>query len=112
MDLGNLGPRDFNDYIARDDLQARMVFRAAFRRSLYLVAKVITSWNESRNLMGADTFKERQDWLQDVIVNVKRGLLEDPRGMIKSSGCTRTVPLWLLIQRPDEEMDHVNEVAR
>ena len=112
MDLGNLGPRDFDDYIRRDDLQAKMVFRAAFRRSLYLVAKVITSWNEPRNLMSADTFKERQDWIQWIVSDKKRGLLEDPRGMIKSSGCTRTVPLWLLIQRPDEDMDHPNEFAR
>lgn len=112
MDLGNLGPRDFDDYIRRDDLGAKQVFRAAFRRSLYLVAKIITSWNEPRNLMSAATFKERQDWIQWVVTDKKRGLLEDPRGMIKSSGCTRTVPLWIAIQRPDEERDHPNEVAR
>lgn len=112
MDLGNLGPRDFDDYIRRDDLQAKQVFRAAFRRSLYLVAKVITSWNEPRNLMSADTFKERQDWIQWIVSDKKRGLLEDPRGMIKSSGCTRTVPLWVLIQRPNEDLDHPNEFAR
>ena len=112
MDLGNLTASDFDDYIARDDTAARVVFRAAFRRSLYLVAKVITSWNEPRNLMSAETFKERQDWIQWIVSDKKRGLLEDPRGMIKSSGCTRTVPLWVLIQRPDEELDHPNEFAR
>lgn len=111
-DLATLAPRDFEDYIARDDAQAKMMFRALFRRSLYLVAKIITSWNEPRNLMSAATFKERQDWIQWVVSDKKRGLLEDPRGMIKSSGCTRTVPLWVLIQRPCEERDHPNEVAR
>ena len=112
MDIGNLNPRDFDDYIRRDDLQAKQVFRAAFRRSLYLVAKIITSWNEPRNLMSAATFKERQDWIQHVVSDKKRGLLEDPRGMIKSSGCTRTIPLWVLIQRPDEDRDHPNEFTR
>lgn len=112
MDLANLGPRDFDDYIARDDIAARMVFRAAFRRSLYLVAKVITSWNEPRNLMSASAFKERQDWIQWVVCDKKRGLLEDWRGAIKSSGCTRTVPTFVMIQRPNEELDHPNEYAR
>ena len=111
-DLGSLTPRDFDDYIRRDDVQARQFFRAAFRRSLYLVAKIITSWNEPRNLMSAATFKERQDWIQWIVCDKKRGLLEDPRGYIKTSGCTRTVPLFVLIQRPHADLDHPNEVAR
>jgi len=112
VDLGNLQSRDFEDFIARDDLGARQVFRAAFRRSLYLVAKIITSWNEDVNLMASATFKERQDWIQFIICEKKRGLLEDPRGFIKTSGCTRTIPLFVLIQRPHIDLDHPNEIAR
>jgi hypothetical protein len=112
VEIGNLSNRDFEDIIKRDDLPTKYLFRAAFRRSIYLVSKVITSWNEPRNLMASATFKERQDWLQWVVCEHKRGLLEDPRGYIKSSGCTRSVPIFVLIQRPHEDLDHPNEVAR
>lgn len=111
-EVASLTVDDFNDFIVRDDRQAKQFFRAAFRRSLFLIAKIITSWNEPRNLMSAQTFKERQDWIQWIICDHKRGLLEDPRGFIKSSGCTRTVPFFVLIQRPDEDRDHPNEVER
>lgn len=110
--VGTLTHDDFNDFIRRDDRAAKVAFRALFRRSLYLVSKILVAWSEPRNLMAAATFKERQDWLQWVICDHRRGLLEDPRGYIKSSGCTRTIPLFCAIQRPDVERDHPNEVKR
>jgi hypothetical protein len=111
-DIATLTHRDFDDFIKRDDLAAKMAFRAAFRRSLYLVSKVLVAWSEPRNLMAAVTFKERQDWLQWVVCDHKRGLCEDPRGYIKSSGCTRSVPIFCAIQWTDDERDHPAEVAR
>lgn len=111
-DLGNLAARDLEALIQSDDLRARMAFRAAIRRSLYNVTKIIVSWTEPRNLMDAEVYKERQDWIQDVVCNTKRGLLEDPRSFIKSSGCTRSVPIFCAIQRPDDRYDHPNEVER
>lgn len=107
-----LTPGAIKQAIASDDNDTRMLMRAAFRRSLYVWTKVGVCWNEPQNLMDADTFKYSCDWIQDVVCNTKRGLLEEPRGCIKSTRSTRAVPGWVGIQRPDERYDHPSEIER
>ncbi len=103
---------DLEHAINTNDERARWMVRAAFRRSLYVLSKVATCWFEPENLMDAEVFREAQDWIQWVVVDKKRGLCEDPRGHIKSTRVTRSVPKWIAIQRPHEEYDHPNEYER
>lgn len=111
-DLGRLSSRDLAAYMEADDNVARQAFRAAFRRSLYLLTKIVVCWNEEPNLMAAHVFKERSDWIQWIMSDHKRGLLEDPRSYIKSTSCTRSGPLWCAIQRTDERYDAPSEIER
>src|SRR3972149_4881263 len=103
---------DIDAIIASDDWKTRAALRAATRRSLYTFTKLLVCYNEPKNTMTPEVFKERQDWIQWVVCEHKRGLLEDPRGYIKSTGNTRAVPPWLGVQRPDERYDHPNEIER
>ena len=103
---------DIENAISTNDVRARMLVRAAFRRSMYVLGKVATCWYEPENLMDPEAFKEAQDWLQWIVCEKKRGLCEDPRGHIKTTRGTRTIPKWIAIQRPHEEYDHPNEVER
>lgn len=103
---------NFDDLIQSKDWGTRATFRAALRRSLYNVAKIIVSYPEAKNLMSASVFKERQDWIQDALTTGKRAIVADPRSYIKSTGCTRSVPIWISIQQPHEEYDHPIEYER
>lgn len=98
--------------VKNPDWKTRATMRAIFRRSLYAFTKFVTCFNEPRNLMDVETFKEASDWLQWVVVTKKRGLLEDPRGHIKSTRVARALPEWLAIQVPDEHYDHPAEYDR
>lgn len=98
--------------IADDNWELRATLRAMFRRSLYAYVKTVTCLYEPENLMDAETFKESCDWLQNVVLNTKRGLYEDPRGHIKTTRSTRSIPPWLSIQRPDPRYDFPKEVDR
>jgi hypothetical protein len=100
------------DPVLSPDWKARAQFRARSRRSLYFHTKTVTCATEPRNLMTAEVFKDSCDWLQRVICEWRRGLLEDSRNHIKSYRSTIAIPQWLAIQRPDPEYDHPNEVAR
>ena len=62
--------------------------------------------------MDAETYKDASDWLQWVITTKKRGLLEDPRGHIKSTRVARAAPEWLAIQVPHEAYDFPAEMDR
>ena len=55
------------------DWKLRATMRAIFRRSLYAFTKFVTCFNEPRNLMDVETYKEASDWLQWVITTKKRG---------------------------------------
>lgn len=107
-----LSPDDLMAYIEADDTAARQQFRAMFRRSWFLVSKILVGWNEERNLMDVGAYKDRQDWLQWIYTDVKRGLLEDPRSFIKTTGHTRTAPIWIGIQRPHPDYDADAEIKR
>lgn len=98
--------------IKSKDWKMRATMRALFRRSLYAFTKFVTCFNEPRNLMDAETYKEASDWLQWVVTTKKRGLLEDPRGHIKSTRVARALPEWLAIQRPCDEYDFPAEIDR
>jgi hypothetical protein len=108
----DLSQQSLDSFIQSNDSRARMALRAAFRRSLFMITKVLVGWTEPRNLMQVEVYKERQDWIQWVVTDKKRGLLEDPRSFIKTSGCTRSVPIFCAIQRPNEDLDNPNEFAR
>lgn len=105
-------PLAINAAMQSNDWKARAFIRAAFRRSLYITCKVGTCWGEQPNLMDAETYLKSCDWIQDVVVRIKRGLFEDPRSFIKTTRCTRTVPTWCGIQRPSEEWDFPQEIDR
>lgn len=111
-EIDTLTSEDLLSIIRSDDWQMRAVLRAGFRRSLYAWNKAAVCLNERPNLMTADTFKERSDWLQWVIVESKRGLCEDPRSFIKSTGTSRGIPSWLAIQRPHDTYDAPSEIER
>ena len=106
---------DLRDVMQRDDTMARQQLRALCRRSFYFFTKVAIGYNHSRmnaNLLDADTFKPRQDWIQYIFVEKKRGLLSDPRAHVKSWGSTVPGPGWLAIQRPNVDHDHPQEFDR
>ena len=98
--------------MVREDEGARQQLRALCRRSLYFFTKVVVCWGMYPNLMSKDIFKERQDWIQWIFTDHKRGLLEDPRAHMKTWGSTIPGPPWLAIQRGDSRYDHPNEMAR
>lgn len=98
--------------IQSKDWKLRATMRAIFRRSLFAFTKFVTCFNEPINLMDVETYKEPSDWLQWVVTTKKRGLLEDPRGHIKSTRVARALPEWLAIQRPDENLDFPEEYDR
>jgi hypothetical protein len=98
--------------IGSKDWRVRATLRAIFRRSLYVLIKFATCYNEPRNLMDAETFKESCDWLQWVVTTKKRGLFEDPRAHIKSTRVARGIPEWFAVQVPDEKMDLPEEYDR
>lgn len=95
-----------------NDEKYRQVLRAMARRSFYFLTKAISQHGKFPNLFSERTFKARQDWLQDVFVNTKRGCLSDPRNYIKTEGCTIPAPVWLAIQVPNEEFDAASEFKR
>jgi hypothetical protein len=96
------------------DWELRAYLRAVFRRSLYASTKVATCYfiPDDKNFMSSRSFKGSCDWIQWVITTKKRGLLEDPRGMIKSTRVARGVPEWLAIQVPHEHWDFPAEYDR
>jgi len=98
--------------VKSQDWKLRATMRAIFRRSLFAFTKFVTCFNEPRNLMDAETYKEPSDWLQWVITTKKRGLLEDPRGHIKSTRVARAAPEWLAIQVPHDAYDFPAETDR
>jgi hypothetical protein len=110
--MSELSPTDLDALLNTEDSQARATLRAAFRRSLYITTKVGVCFLERPNLMSAKVFKPRSDWLQWIVTDHKRGLLEDPRSFIKSTASSRALPVWLAIQRPHDEYDHPQEVER
>lgn len=110
--MKDLNKADIEAIILSESWEVRATLRAMVRRSLYLTAKMLVSYNEPRNTMTAEVFKERQDWLQWIVCEKKRGLLEDPRSYVKTTGSTRTIPVWCSIQRGDDRYDHPNELAR
>ncbi|MEE8489923.1 MAG: hypothetical protein V3S43_06270 [Acidimicrobiia bacterium] len=92
--------------------RARHQFRAACRRSLYFFTKSVVCSLIDPNLMTDYAFKESCEWLQHVLEFDKRCLFEDPRNHAKSTRTTVAIPLWIAIQRPDENLDHPNEFDR
>ena len=111
LDLGQI-----QDAMDRDDQSARKQLRSLSRQSLYFHTKAVICYNfatgPTGNLMSADVFKERQDWIQWVFTDHKRGLLEDPRAHAKSWGSTVPLPSWLAAQTPHPEYDDPREVQR
>jgi len=98
--------------IQSGDWQLRATLRAVFRRSFYACVKCVTCFNEPVNLMDAEVYKESCDWIQWVVTTKKRGLLEDPRGFIKSTRVARGIPEWYAIQVPHEKWDLPEEYDR
>jgi len=100
----------------RGDTRAKMYYRAAVRRSLYVAVKTITCFafctKSNPNLFTYDTHFGPCEWVQWVITTKKRGLFEDPRKHAKSTITTLTVPWWLSIQVPDAERDSPAEFDR
>lgn len=108
-----LTPEDVNDILLENSPDTRAVFRSLFRQSMYAVTKAVVCLRlDGPNLMANEVFKDRSDWLQWIVADHKRGLLEDPRSFIKSTGCTRTVPIWVAIQRVHGEYDAPAEIER
>ena len=94
---------ELRDAMERGDEKTRMELRALSRRSLYFYTKTLIGYfftQSGANYITADVFKERQDFTQNIVVESKRGLIEDPRAHIKSWGCTVPIPGWCAIQRP------------
>jgi hypothetical protein len=112
MNSPDISPALIQSAITTEDWKLRAVLRAVFRRSFYAFVKFVTCYNEPRNLMDSDTFKESCDWLQWVVTTKKRGLLEDPRGLIKSTRAARGIPEWCAIQVPCEQYDLPEETDR
>lgn len=99
--------------MATDDARARQVLRAMCRRSFFFFTKAVICYGQGgKNYMGKEEFKERQDWIQWIVCDHKRGWLEDPRAHMKTWGSTLSVPGWLAIQHPDERYDDPREVVR
>lgn len=111
-ELKGYSTEDLQDAMDRNDESARMTLRAMCRRSLYFFNKVVICWGMNPNLMSKEVFKERQDWIQWIFTDHKRGLLEDPRAHMKTWGATVPGPPWLALQRGDERYDHPNEMQR
>lgn len=105
-------PAELREAIESGDWKQRAFFRAAVRRSLFAYTKAIACYNELPNLLDADVFRESCDWIQWVIAEVKRGLCEDPRGHVKSTRTTDSIPNWVAIQRPSETYDFPEEIER
>lgn len=98
--------------IRSNDAEARQAYRALSRRSFYFFTKAVICFGMLPNLMTKEVFKERQDWLQWIFCDHKRGLLEDPRSFAKTTGSTRAGPCWLAIQRPHPAYDATSETKR
>lgn len=94
------------------DWRTRATLRAAVRRSLYAFTKIITCYNEIPNLLDPGVFKDSSDWLQHVVERDKRGLFEDPRGHVKSTRSTDSIPNWIACLTPDSTHDFPEEVTR
>lgn len=111
-ELPGFGTEDLQDAMDRNDEGARMTLRALSRRSLFFFNKAVICWGIQPNLMSKEVFKERQDWIQWIFTDHKRGLLEDPRAHMKTWGATVPGPPWLALQRGDDRYDHPNEMLR
>ena len=108
----NLNADALSKISGKEEWELRATLRAVFRRSLYVFTKSVICYNEPKNLMDADTYKESCEWLQWVVVTKKRGLFEDPRGHIKTTRCTRSVTPWYAIQVPHAAHDFERETDR
>lgn len=100
------------DAVRRDDQGARRYLRALARRSFFFLTKALVGYFYVPNLMDSDVFKARSDWVQHIMTDGKRGLLEDPRGHGKTWGSDVPGPIWLSTLVPNEQYDDPAEVRR
>lgn len=98
---------------ARPSRDQRPLVRSKLRRSLYAFTQGVICSNQKPNLMDAETFKESCDWVQrKIIAGRKRIWMGDPRGHMKSTRFTESLPAWLSIQRPHKDYDLPIEFER
>lgn len=111
-DWADFTPEKLAQYQEKNDSKAREVLRALSRRSFFFYCKALTSYGHPQNLMQKDVFKDRALWIARIFTDGKRGLLEDPRGHLKTWGASIPGPCWLACLVPNEELDHPSEVER
>ena len=118
--LAEVTPEHLTKFFGDDDVSTkgsaawlyRAKERALYRQSLYAFTKSVICYQESPNLMTERSFKESCEWIQNVLVEWKCGLFEDPRNHIKSTRTTVAIPPWIAIQYTHPDYDHPAEIAR